>query len=158
MIERFKTRLILTGFAAVLAVVPTAAQVKRYTEIKSPPLPAFDVPQPSTFTLSNGLRVFLMENREIPVISVRTLTRTGAFYEPQDKVGLARITGVVQRTGGTTSMPGDRIDDFLEARAASVELIASASNAACSVLSARRMAAASSSAASNTRASSRCSA
>ena len=121
MIQRFTTRLILTGFAAMLAAVPAAAQAKRYTEIKSPPLPAFEVPQPSTFTLPNGLRVFLMENREIPVISVRTLVRTGAFYEPQDKIGLARLAGVVQRTGGTTSMPGDRIDDFLEARAASVE-------------------------------------
>jgi predicted Zn-dependent peptidase len=121
MTARFTTRLILTAFAAALAALPAAAQVKRFSEIKSPPLPAFEVPQPSTFTLPNGLRVFLMEDHEIPVISVRTLVRTGAFYEPQDKIGLARLAGVVQRTGGTTSMPGDRIDDFLEARAASVE-------------------------------------
>jgi hypothetical protein len=121
MTARFTTRLILTAFAAALAALPAAAQVKRYSEIKSPPLPAFEVPLPSTFTLPNGLRVFLMEDHEIPVISVRTLVRTGAFYEPQDKIGLARLAGAVQRTGGTTSMPGDRIDDFLEARAASVE-------------------------------------
>ena len=121
MIDRLTSRWIATGFVAVLAAVTATAQVKRYTEIKSPPLPAFEVPQPTTFTLPNGLRVFLMENREIPIISVRTLVRTGGFYEPQDKIGLARITGIVQRTGGTTSMSGDRIDDYLEARAAAVE-------------------------------------
>ena len=44
---------------------------RRYTEIKYPPLPAFKVPQPETFTLKNGMRVFLMEDRELPLVSVR---------------------------------------------------------------------------------------
>jgi zinc protease len=121
MTARITTRLLVAGFAAALVSLPAAAQAKRYTDIKTPALPAFVVPQPQTFTLPNGLRVFLLEDHEIPVISVRTLVRTGSFYEPQDKVGLARLTGIVQRTGGTTSMTGDKIDDFLEARAAFVE-------------------------------------
>lgn len=121
MTARFTSRTIVVGLTAALLSFPGASQVKRYTDIKAPTLPAFVVPKPETFTLANGMRVFLMEDHEIPVISVRTLVRTGAFWEPQDKVGLARLTGAVQRTGGTTSMTGDRIDDFLEARAASVE-------------------------------------
>jgi zinc protease len=121
MIARTVTRTVFSGFAVVVMALPAAAQATRYTDIKTPPLPAFVVPHPETFTLANGLRVFLMEDHEIPVISVRTFVRTGAFWEPQDKVGLARLTGVVQRTGGTTSMTGDRIDDFVEARAAFVE-------------------------------------
>jgi zinc protease len=120
MTARFATRLLIAGLGAALSL-PAAAQVARYTDIKAPALPAFVVPQPESFTLPDGLRVFLMENHEIPVISVRTLVRTGAFYEPQSKVGLARLTGAVQRTGGTASMTGDAVDDFLEARAASVE-------------------------------------
>src|SRR4029077_14432113 len=71
--------------------------------------------------LANGLGGFLMEGHEIPVIAVRTLVRNGGFWAAQNKIGLARLTGAVQRTGGTTSMTGDRVDDFLEARAASVE-------------------------------------
>jgi len=118
--RRIATALVV-GLAVAIAPVVAYAQAKRYTDIKSPPLPGFVVPKPETFTLRNGLRVFLMEDHEIPVISVRTLVRTGAFYEPQDKIGLARLTGVVQRTGGTTSMSGDRIDDVLEAKAAFVE-------------------------------------
>ncbi len=115
------SRIVLAALTAASFFPPAAAQAKRYTEIKSPPLPAFVVPKPETYTLGNGLRVFLMEDHEIPVINVRTIVRTGGFYEPQDKIGLARITGTVQRTGGTLSMPGDKIDEYLEARAASVE-------------------------------------
>jgi len=121
MTARIAARLAAAGIAIALVSLPAASQVKRYSDIKSPALPAFVVPQPVTFTLPDGLRVFLMEDHEIPVISVRTIIRTGSFYEPQDKIGLARLTGTVQRTGGTTSMPGDKIDDFLEARAAFVE-------------------------------------
>ena len=115
-----KTR-IATILTLLVLAAPVMAQVTRYTEIKNTPLPEFKVPEPETFTLKNGMRVFLMEDREIPIISVRAIVRTGSFWEPQSKIGLARLTGVVQRTGGTTSMTGDQMDDFLEARAAFVE-------------------------------------
>lgn len=121
MTKTFTTRLCLAGLAAALSILPAAAQAKRYSDIKSPALPAFVVPKPETFTLPNGLRVFLMEDHEIPTISARAFIRTGSFYEPQGKIGLARLAGTVQRTGGTTAMSGDAIDDYLEARAASVE-------------------------------------
>jgi zinc protease len=121
MIPRLSTRLTIACLAGALLAWPAAGQVKSYTEIKKTPLPEFKVPQPETFTLKNGLRVFFMEDHELPLISVRALVRTGSFWEPQSKVGLARLTGVVQRTGGTASMTGDQLDDFLEARAASVD-------------------------------------
>jgi zinc protease len=121
MTARVATRLTIAVLAGALLSLPAAAQAKRYTDIKKTPLPDFKVPQPETFTLKNGMRVFLMEDREIPIVSVRALIRTGSYWEPQNKVGLARLTGTVQRTGGTTSMTGDQIDDYLEARAAFVE-------------------------------------
>jgi zinc protease len=114
-------RLTLACLAVAWLALPAAAQVTRYTDIKSTPLPPFKVPQPETFTLKNGMRVFLMEDHEIPIVSVRAIVRTGSFWEPQNKIGLARIAGVVQRTGGTAKMTGDQIDDYLEARAAFVE-------------------------------------
>lgn len=104
--------------AAALLVVPAMAQVQRYTEIKYPPLPPFVVPKPETFTLKNGMKVFLMQDHELPLITVRAMIRTGADWEPQDKVGLARLAGTVLRTGGTASMTGDALDSFLESRAA----------------------------------------
>jgi zinc protease len=121
MTGRFAIRRVAALLAVAMLAAPALAQVKRYTDIKNTPLPEFKIAKPETFTLKNGMRVFLMEDHEIPIINVRALVRTGSFWEPQDKVGLARLTGIVERTGGTTSMPGDQIDDFLEARAAFVE-------------------------------------
>src|SRR5262249_32931611 len=47
--------------------------------------------------------------------------RAGSRLEPADKVGLADLTGDVMRTGGTTKLAGDQLDDFLEGKAARIE-------------------------------------
>src|SRR5690349_2377784 len=99
----------------------SSAQVTNYREIKYPPVPKFDIPKPTVFTLKNGLQVFLMEDHELPLIHVTARIRTGSNYEPADKAGLASLMGTVQRTGGTSRQTGDQIDDFLAARAASIE-------------------------------------
>jgi zinc protease len=112
---------IITAVCALALAAPAAAQVGRYTEIKYPPLPPFEVPKPETFTLKDGLKVFLMQDHELPLITVRVMVRTGSDWEPQDKVGLARIAGSVMRTGGTASMTGDQLDEFLEKRAAEMD-------------------------------------
>ena len=79
------------------------------------------MPEPRRVELDNGMVVMLLEDHELPLIDVIARVRTGGRLEPADKVGLASLTGAVLRTGGTTSMTGDEIDDFLESRAASIE-------------------------------------
>lgn len=116
-----KNRMLLTAALAALFALPVPAQVKDYHDIKYPKLPSFKIPRPTVFALPNGLQVFLMEDHELPLIEVSARIRTGSNYEPADKVGLARLMGTVQRTGGTPRMTGDQIDDYLAARAASVE-------------------------------------
>ena len=107
--------------APIVQIPPAAAQVEDYRDIEFPELQDFEIPRPETFALDNGLEVFLLEDRELPLIEVVARIRTGSVYEPADKTGLAGLLGAVQRTGGTRTMTGDEIDDFLEARAASVE-------------------------------------
>ncbi len=106
---------------AAAAILPAAAQAKAWSEIAYPPLPAFPIPKPQVVDLPNGMKVFLLEDRELPLISVTAMVRAGSNWEPAEKTGLASLTGSVQRTGGTATMTGDQIDDFLAARAASVE-------------------------------------
>ncbi len=112
--------LLATTLAAALTRSATA-QVKDYREIKFPALPTFNIPKPTVFTLANGLQVFLLEDHELPLINVTARIRTGSNYEPAEKTGLASLLGAVQRTGGTSRQTGDQIDDFLAARAASIE-------------------------------------
>ena len=36
--------------------------------LKYPPLPQVKIPEPAQLTLSNGMRVFLLEDHELPLI------------------------------------------------------------------------------------------
>ncbi len=92
-----------------------------FTQLKYPKLRDVQIPPVERVTLSNGMRVFLVEDHELPLINVSVRIRTGSVYEPAEKVGLASITGQVMRTGGTTTQTGDEIDEKLESIAASVE-------------------------------------
>jgi predicted Zn-dependent peptidase len=112
---------ILFLLLAVVALAPLGAQVDTPDDLTYPKLPDFEVPEPRRVELDNGMVVMLLEDHELPLIDVIARVRTGARLEPADKVGLASLTGTVLRTGGTASMSGDEIDDFLESRAASIE-------------------------------------
>ena len=96
-------------------------QVIDYKSLEYPKLGDVEVPEVRQMTLANGMRLFLLEDHELPLVNISVRIRTGSIYEPAEKIGLASITGEVMRTGGTASKTGDEIDEELEAIAASVE-------------------------------------
>ena len=98
-----------------------AEQATDYKHLKYPKLGDIEVPEVRQATLANGMRLFLLEDHELPLVNVSVMIRAGSVYEPAEKIGLASITGEVMRTGGTESRAGDEIDEELEAIAASVE-------------------------------------
>ncbi len=110
------------ALAAVLMALPAAAQVESAEELRFPPLARFDVPQPQRVELENGLVVLILEDHELPLVEVTAMVRAGSAVDPAGKVGLAELAGEVMRTGGTETMPGDQLDDWLEGRAAEVEV------------------------------------
>jgi predicted Zn-dependent peptidase len=81
----------------------------------------FDFPQADPVKLSNGMVLYLREDHELPLLTLVALIRTGAVYEPEDKLGLASLTGTVMRIGGTRSRSGDEINETLEFIAATME-------------------------------------
>ena len=93
----------------------------QYKKLKYPPLRQVQIPEPVRFQLSNGMIVYLLEDRTLPLIEGSVVVRTGSQYEPPDKIGLASLTGQVMRTGGTTTKTGDELDEMLEKVGASVE-------------------------------------
>ena len=96
-------------------------QAANYKSLKYPKLGDIEVPEVEQVTLANGMRLFLLEDHELPLINLSVRIRTGSIYEPAEKIGLASMTGQVMRTGGTATMTGDEMDEELEAIAASVE-------------------------------------
>jgi len=116
--SRFRSFLAL----ALLAALPVAAQVDRVQDLRYPPLAPFDIPQAQRIELDNGLVVLLLEDHELPMVEATVLVRAGSGYDPADKIGLAELAGRVLRTGGTETMNGDQLDDWLESRAAAIEV------------------------------------
>jgi zinc protease len=99
----------------------SSAAIPSYRELKYPALKQVKIPDVAQFTLSNGMRVFLLEDHELPIVSGFALVRTGNLFDPPEKRGLADVTAGVLRSGGTRSKTGDQIDEELENIAGSVE-------------------------------------
>lgn len=117
--NKFRVGLVILLLA--LSALSLWAQKSPKDKFIYPPLNPIQMPQVEEFTLSNGLRVFLVEDHDFPTIEMRVLVRTGSVFEPADKISLASITGEVLRTGGTKTLSGDDIDRELEKLAASIE-------------------------------------
>src|SRR5258707_7889057 len=118
--------ILLTALAAVAqqTAPPTpnpAATAQPWTKIPIPPLHAFKPVQPKRVELPNGLVLFLQEDHELPFINGTILIRGGSRDEPEAKIGLVSIYGETWRTSGTATWDGDKLDDQLEAKAASIE-------------------------------------
>ncbi len=97
------------------------ASASKYKNLKFPPLRDVEIPQVEKFTLSNGMRVYLLENHELPLISGRALVRVGNLFDPKEKAGLADLTGNLIRSGGTKAKTQEQINEALEGVAGSVE-------------------------------------
>jgi zinc protease len=117
-------RFLIALAALLLAVLPVPAtgQVESAADLRFPPLPRFEIPRPERVELENGVVVLLLEDHELPLVEVTALVRAGSALDPAGKVGLADLAGEVLRTGGTETMTGDQLDDWLESRAAEVEV------------------------------------
>lgn len=102
-------------------VVRETGPLPSYKNLKYPALGEVEVPKPEIFKLANGLKIYLLENHQLPLVSGRALVRTGNLFDPKEKRGLAEITGIVMRSGGTQKLTGDQLDEQLENMAASVE-------------------------------------
>ncbi|HKE62094.1 MAG TPA: pitrilysin family protein [Nitrospira sp.] len=74
----------------------------------------FSPPEPARHVLENGMVVYLLEDHELPLVSLSATMRTGGWLEPQDKIGLAGLTGSLMRTGGGGGLTAEKIDEELE--------------------------------------------
>ena len=109
---------LLTFSVRLTAVADTP---KHYTELQFEPLPEIEIPEYERYELDSGMVVYLLEDRDLPLISGTAIVRTGSRYEPADKIGLAQLTGTAMRSGGTQNHPPAELNSILEQKAASVE-------------------------------------
>ncbi|HEX6726131.1 MAG TPA: pitrilysin family protein [Nitrospira sp.] len=82
----------------------------------------FSPPEPERVVLDNGMVLYLLEDHELPLVSITVTMRTGSWLDPTDKIGLAAMTGAVMRTGGGGGLSAEQVDAELEQFAADVSI------------------------------------
>ncbi len=122
--------LALGCLGAVQSAAPAAAAPQVAPEAPPPADPraliygplAISFPKPERMFLPNGLLVYLFEDHELPLIDLAFYMKTGSIYDPADKAGLAELTTLLMRTGGTAEMTPDQVDQAIEFLPAQVSL------------------------------------
>jgi zinc protease len=79
-----------------------AAQEWRKTKPAADPAPKLNLPTPQQFTLDNGLKVLLVEDHALPILSAEVVSRAGSANDPAAKSGLATLTSEVMSDGTAT--------------------------------------------------------
>ena len=82
--------------------------------------PAAAAPLAHREVLPNGIVLLVAERPAVPIVAVRVLTRAGAVFDPDDRGGLANLTGAVL-TRGTAKHTGPQIDSAIEFVGGSLE-------------------------------------
>jgi zinc protease len=123
---------------ATVKVVPPyssdfeTAQNWRKEAPKPGPEPTLHLPSPKTFALSNGVKVFLIEEHALPVMSASLVTMAGGEDNPKDKPGLAGFTARLL-TEGTTSRSSTQLANDVAQIGAGLNSSASMDSAGASV-------------------------
>ncbi|HEY0323329.1 MAG TPA: pitrilysin family protein [Pyrinomonadaceae bacterium] len=73
-----------------------------YAQPKPKADPSFKLPTMQRRKLSNGLEVIVVEQHELPVVSMNLVLKTGAAADPLDKAGLANLTAALLDEGTKT--------------------------------------------------------
>jgi zinc protease len=89
-------------------------------EPAAPPLGAIQSLPLKGIRMANGMRLYLIEDHELPVVFGIAIWRGGSALDPADEPGLARLTATLLRTGGSRGQTGGEIDAALESMGASI--------------------------------------
>lgn len=116
-------------FIAFLALVPTVllAQIDRSKAPQPGPAPEIKIGQPATYTLPNGLKVFVVQNTKLPRVSA-TLTFNMDGIVEGDKAGLTSMGGELLRRG-TTKMTKVQLDEAVDLLGGSLNTSATSASA-----------------------------
>ncbi len=95
-------------------------------ELAYPSVRDVSLPDIERVELDNGLVVFLVEDRSLPLIEVTATVKAGSVFDPAAEAGLAAVAASSMRTGGAGARTPDEVNLALENVGATVEVFAGA--------------------------------
>jgi zinc protease len=97
-------KMLFVFVAALLALLPALASAAPGA-VKLPPC--------TEYTLGNGLRVFIMETHEVPLVTVQLLVSAGSAMDGPGADGIANLTGRLLQKGAA-GLSADQIAESIE--------------------------------------------
>jgi zinc protease len=88
-----------------------------------PPLHSIEPPKMTAVALPNGLKLYLVEDHELPMVQGLAVVRAGSVFDPVGKEGLAELTIELARKGGTRGHSGQDWDTALDRMSGRVDTI-----------------------------------
>ncbi|MCU4174145.1 M16 family metallopeptidase [Carboxylicivirga sp. N1Y90] len=99
-------------FLTLLVALSTQAQLDRSQMPEAGPAPKINIGKAKSFELKNGLKVFVVENHNVPVVSYTLSLDIDPVLEG-DKVGYVSMAGDLMRSGTTTKTKAE-IDEAID--------------------------------------------
>ncbi len=109
---------LLAGMAALLILAGCAAPLPKSPDELHYPVLDFHVPDVETLVLANGIRLYLKENKELPLVQMTAMIGSGAMTTPKEKTGFDGLFGSTWRSGGAGERSPDELNAYLDQLAA----------------------------------------
>jgi len=116
-----RAHLALLGWlATVPASTPARAAAQQPTDsrraiesLQFPPL-RFSPPMPKRVKLSNGVPVYLLPDKTLPILQLFVVSKAGVAHVPDSLWGVGWHADEIIRSGGTTRLSPDSVDKLLD--------------------------------------------
>jgi zinc protease len=109
----------LMSFAALVSFTGCAvAPLPEHPDQLHYPALDFQLPEVETLVLDNGIRLYLKEDNELPLVQMTAMIGSGGMTTPADRIGFAGLFGSVWRTGGAGDRTPEELDIHLDYLAA----------------------------------------
>ncbi|MCM2264053.1 MAG: insulinase family protein [Desulfuromonadales bacterium] len=102
---------------SLTACAPGLSQ--RPEQLSYPPL-EFHIPDVEKIELANGIRVYLREDSELPLVQVTAMIGSGTLAAPRELTGFDDLFAAALRTGGTLSTPAAAMEERIDLLAANL--------------------------------------
>lgn len=108
--------LMLLSVALLMACSAPAPKSVRPDQLAFPPL-EFKVPKIDHVILDNGIRVYLLEDPELPLVEVTAMIGSGAIADPVEKDGRSGLFAGLLQDGGAGERDPMAFEEYLESLA-----------------------------------------
>lgn len=105
-------RILVPGLLAGVSALCAGEIPDRPEKLPVKPL-VYEPPDPKDYRvqLKSGPVAYVVEDRELPLVNIVVLVRTGDYLDPADKAGLAGFTGYLLTGGGTKSKTAEELEE-----------------------------------------------